>query len=165
MKYYTLLIFLSFIRFSCGQDIPEKFSNYDSEITVTHSKDTIYAEIYSGTKPNRKKYIWNYKTSVESKKELKIIEFGGYYKVNGNWNSKTIYDRPFNNSEFSKWYSCKDGILKQGKIYTDDNNWATSDVLDGKTKTGIWYYIGIDSKGKKYIGYKSYILISKLKKD
>ncbi|WP_053978590.1 hypothetical protein [Mangrovimonas xylaniphaga] len=163
MKYYFLLATILFVQISFSQDIPSELKKYNKGIDVTHSKDTIYAELYKGNKANRKKYLWRYKTSVKAEnKELKIIEFGGYNKIDSIWVSTTIYDRPFNNSEFAKWYGCENGILTIGKVFTDKNNWTTSDYLDGQTKTGIWYYIGIDSKGEKFIGFKEYVLVGKL---
>ena len=163
MKRYTFIIILFFIQFSFCQDIPPALKKYNTGIVVNHSKDTIYAELYKGNKANRKKYIWRYKTTVMAiNKQLKIIEFGGYHKIDGKWASNTIYGRPFNNSEFSKWYNCKNGILTIGKEFTDVNNWTTSNTLDGNYKTGLMYFIGIDSDGEKVIGYKRYVLVGKI---
>ena len=164
MKSYILLPLLFLTQLTFGQDIPEILKKYEREINVIHSQDTIYAEIYNGSKKNRMKYVWNYKTSIKTKnKELEIIEFGGYNQTNDRWDSKTIYGRPFNKVEFSKWYSCENGTLKLGETYTDKTNWTTSDYLDGQSKVGIWYYIGKDSKGTKYIGYERFVLVGKLK--
>ena len=115
MKNYIVLLLLFLSHFLFSQDIPEALKKYEREITVTHSKDTIFAEVYTGTKKNRMKYVWNYKTTVTAKnKTLEIIEFGGYNHTNREWDSKTIYNRPFNNTEFSKWYACEHGVLKKG---------------------------------------------------
>lgn len=163
-SYIFLTLFFLLTQLTFGQDIPEILKKYEKGIIVTHSKDTIYAEVYNGSKPNRMKYVWNYETSVKTKnKELEIVEFGGYNYINNEWDSNTIFGRPFNKSEFSKWYSCENGILKLGETYSDKKNWTTSDYIYGDTKTGLWYFIGKDSNGQKYIGYKKFVLVGKLR--
>ena len=166
MNQYLFLLIIFLCQISFSQKLPKKLKEYEQGIIVTHSQDTIYAEVYKGNKPNRMKYVWNYETSVKTKNEdLEIIEFGGYNHSNSGWESITIFGRPFNKSEFEKWYSCENGVLKVGETYTDKGNWTTSDYIYGKSKVGIWYYVGKDSNGKKYIGYAKFVLVGKLKNE
>ncbi|MDC1361944.1 hypothetical protein N8203_02430 [Crocinitomicaceae bacterium] len=143
---------------------PKELINIPTGIEVNHSKEVVYAELNKKDPETRGKYKWHFETTVNSiDEDLTITEFGAYVLIDGKWdNHATIYARPFNNEEFEKWYECPEGILTKKKKFTDFNNWSKGNNLDGKTRKTLWYFIGINSQGKKYKGTKEIITISKL---
>jgi hypothetical protein len=70
----------------------------------------------------------------------------------------SIFDRPFNNEEFARWYRCENGILNEGETYSDKDNWlGKTNKLTNDTIVSLWYYIGINEQGKKVAGAKEII--------
>jgi hypothetical protein len=137
-------------------ELPNQFEGIPIGIEVTHTPDVVYPTPNTKDPEKRGKFQWVYNTSVKSTVgDLEIIEFSAYSWVDGKWVSKTVYGRPFNNEEFAKWYSCENGILKDGQTYSDPDNWSgKSDNPNAIEHTkGVWYYIGKDQNGKQFLGY------------
>jgi polyisoprenoid-binding protein YceI len=51
---------------------------------------------------------------------------------------------------FEKTYSCKGGILKKGKTYTDPTSWRKSEALI--SGDALWFYIAKNKAGKLFKG-------------
>ena len=153
------------------ENLPDVIKNYSIGIEVIHSPDTIYAELNgNGTS----KYIWKHSTTVTAiNNDLKIIEFGSYNFIDNKWVLGNYSKIPFNSEDFSKWYCrkkngiitfdyCKDGKIKKKVEYVDPSNYSIrKDSL--VNRNGLWYYIGIDSIGNKFVGYGRYVIVGKLK--
>lgn len=151
------------LRIPKDVQLPEKLKNITTGIEVTHSKNNVYAI------PNKKdidkygKYKWHYETTVSATNEnLTIVEFGAYVWSGNKWVFNTIYNRPFNKEEFSKWYSCENAFIEKGQSFTDHNNWGKGDILDGKKSKTLWYFIGVNKSGEKFKGIAEIVTIGKL---
>lgn len=117
-------------------------------IEVVHSPDKVLA-VQGGR--SGFEYTWLHKTTIRSKKEsLKIVEFGSFAEVSGKWVFSTYTGEPFSPDDFEEWYSCPGAILEGEKPFTDPNNW--SGAVNLHESASLWYYIGVDSSGKKYRG-------------
>jgi len=177
MKYFSILtLLLSLFLFSCKikpahtevkneRKWPAKIDTLSIGIEVNHSPSYVYATENTKDPEKRGKYQLQHATSVKSiNEELVIVEFGGYVWYNNEWVLKTIYDRPFNKEEFTKWYKCENGILKKGIPFTDNDNWmGKTNVLSGREISGLWYYIGKNKNGEMFVGAKEISGILKLK--
>ncbi len=153
------------------ENLPDAFKSYPVGIEVTNEPDTIYAELNDrGTK----KYIWKHTTTIKAiKNDLKIVEFGTYNFKYGNWILGDYTKKPFTTRDFDKWYCrkkngiitfdyCIDGNISKGVEYIDPSNYCIrNDSL--VNRNGLWYYVGVDSTGKKFMGYARYVVIDKLK--
>ena len=105
----------------------------------------------TGKSERRSKYTWWFKTTVTSTgQEVKILEFGAYVWHEGKWVFANFSGKPFSPRDFAEWYSCPDGVIKQGNAYSDPTNWGSAPELAAR-KTR-WYYIGIDGKGRRVKG-------------
>ncbi|WP_417265791.1 hypothetical protein [Brumimicrobium sp.] len=156
MKNILFLLLLFLIGCSNSKSsihpLPKKLSKLPIGIKVIHSEDMVYASLNEDQNRGQK-YKWNHSTTVSTlKEELTIVEFGGYVYEDNSWKEKNIEFRPFNNQEFEDWYKCPKGILLKNKTYTDNNNWSTADELINSST--IWYFIGEDKNGKKFVGYE-----------
>lgn len=169
MKYIIILLLA---MYSCStlkekQSVPwpKKIANLDKGLIVTHSADTVYATINTKDPDKRGKYQLQFTTSVSSKKgNIEIIEFGAYLLTDNNWEFVSIFDRPFNNEEFAKWYNCEDGIIDEGKTFSDNDNWLRkTNKLDNKTIVSLWYYIGVDDEGNKVVGAREIVGVAREK--
>lgn len=193
MNYCLLLIlFIFFILSGCGSqskdnhsendsipsqvnysqdNLPDVFKNLPFEIEVKNEPDTIYAEINDR---GGKKYIWKHTTTLKAiKSNLQIIEFGSYNFKKGVWKLGNKTKKPYTTEDFDKWYCrkkngiitfdfCQNGNITKGLEFIDPSNYCiTSDSL--VVRNGLWYYIGIDSTGKKVMGYSRYVTVNKLK--
>lgn len=146
--------------------LPQKLTRIENNtIEIEHSCDTIFAIVNTKDPKKRGKYQLQFTTSVISKEtELTIHEFGAYTLDDGKWKFTSIFNRPFDKREFSKWYSCKGGILKKDSVYSDADNWLTKgDILTGDTLVSLWYFVGKDSKGRKHVGTQKVVGIFDLK--
>lgn len=134
-------------------------------IEVNHSVDTVFATVNAKDPEKRGKYQLQVTTSVSSKEaDLTIQEFGAYMLENGEWKFSSIFNRPFNKEEFSKWYGCKNGILKKDSVYNDPDNWlAKGDVLTRDTLVSLWYFIGLDNYGNQHLGTRKVVGVFHLK--
>lgn len=144
--------------------LPKKIENLPIGIEVRHNLEQVYATFNEDYPTRGGIFKWEYQTSVKATiTDLKIIEFGGFILEGGKWIEKNIELRPFNNQEFQDWYKCPSGVLKKGQIYTDTNNWGTSNKIeDIETKT-LWYFIGTNSEGEKFVGFSGIKMIGELK--
>lgn len=166
MKYIFISFFILSAIFLKAQDLPEKISKLKVGLRVKHFPSKVYAIDNRGDIRNRGNYLWKYATTVETiKKELEIVEFGGYIKVNGIWKERSFGGKPFTSQQFSDWYSCKNGILKKNEKYSDNNNWSTGDKLGTEPKYHLPYYIAKDRDGKLYVGYAKIKILPKVKKE
>ncbi len=80
----------------------------------------------------------------------------------GVWIERSIYDRPFNRGEFEDWYDCPSGKLTVGETYIDDHNYTASNGLVTKSERTLWYYIGVNTDGDKFVGYQDVMFDSEL---
>ena len=152
-------------------NLPDVIKDLPIEIEVKNEPDTIFAEI--NTK-GRKKYIWKHTTTIKAiTNDLKILEFGTYNFKNGIWVLGDSTKKPYTSNDFDKWYCrkkngiitfdfCKEGYISKNVEYIDPSNFCVrKDTL--VSRNGLWYYIAVDPKGKKVMGYGRYITVNKLK--
>lgn len=152
-------------------NIPDVIKGMPIGISVVNEPNTIYAEL--NNKPESK-YIWRHTTTIKAlHNDLRIVEFGTYNYKNGKWQLGNYTKKPFTTENFDKWYCrkgneiitfdfCKSGKINKGDEYIDASNYSIrNDSL--VSRNGLWYYIGIDSTGKKIMGYGRYVSINKLK--
>lgn len=167
----TSLFFLFFLfLLSCSSsrnpypDWPENIKHLSNELIVTHSTDTVYATLNTKDPEKRGKYQLKHSTGVRCDfGDVQIEEFGGCLLVGDEWVLKSIYDRPFNADEFSRWYDCPNGLMKKGVTYEDTDNWLSKmNSLSGDTTVGLWYYVGTDENGKKVMGAKEIVGIARI---
>jgi hypothetical protein len=153
------------------ENLPEAFKELPVGIKVINEPDTIYAELNDR---GGKKYIWKHTTTIKAlNKDLQIIEFGSYNYKQGGWHLGNKTQKPYTTEDFDKWYCrkkngiitfdyCTDGNILKDVEYIDPSNYCiTNDSL--VNRHGLWYYIGIDSIGNKFMGFGSYITVNKLK--
>lgn len=163
MKYILLVLVAlyscSSLNSKKGAPLPEKIAQLDESIIVNHSVDTVYATINTKDPEKRGKYQLQFATRVSSKNgDVRIEEFGAYILKDNKWVASSIYDRPFNNSEFAKWYGCYGGLVLEGKTYCDKDNWLRkTNVLTNETMVSLWYFIGTDENGKRVVGAKEIV--------
>jgi hypothetical protein len=139
----------------CGADeakftTPEELDKLPEGLKVVHEPEISLATL-TGKSERRAKYTWWYKTTVSAiDSEVTIVEFGGFTWQDGKWTTGNFTGKPFTAEDFADWYSCPKAVLKSGKSYADPTNWSTDrELRPGKMR---WYYIGIDSKGKRVKG-------------
>jgi len=153
------------------ENLPEAFKDIPVGIKVVNEPDTIYAELNEG---GGKKYIWKHTTTLQAiNNDLQIIEFGSYNLKPDGWHLGNKTKRPYTSVDFDKWYCrkkngiitfdyCTNGNILKNIEYIDPSNYCISnDSL--VSRHGLWYYIGTDSSGNKFMGYDSYVTINKLK--
>lgn len=151
--------------------LPDVIKDLPVGISVINEPDTIYAEI--NIKPG-KKFIWKHTTTIKALyNDLKILEFGTYNYKNDTWVLGDSSKKPYNSTDFDKWYCrkkngiitfdyCKEGYITKNMEFIDPSNFCVrKDSL--VSRDGLWYYIGVDSTGKKVMGYGRYITIDILK--
>jgi hypothetical protein len=100
----------------------------------------------------RGKYKWYYKTTVTAvDDDVTIEEFGVFWFVDGKWvNGMSITGKPYGAAEFAEWYTCENAKIPKGKSFADPTNWSSGNELFAHESR--WYYIGIDSKGRRVKG-------------
>ena len=168
-KVYLITSILAIVLTSCStgslkNELPKKIATLPVGIEVNHNLDKVYATTNEDYPTRGGKYKWKYQTSVKATNEdLTIVEFGGYILEDNRWVEKSIERRPFNNQEFQDWYSCPNGVLTKGVAFTDLNNWGTSNVVTDIDSKTLWYYIGINSENKKFVGYAEIEMIGELR--
>lgn len=87
-------------------------------------------------------YIWKHNTTIQTKEDLKIVEYGSFVYTEKGWYLRVTLS-PKN---FEEHYNCKDGLLKKGIIYTDNVSWRRDKSL--KSGDAMWYYIAKDKNGR-----------------
>lgn len=153
----TLLLALSFslaiLLHAAGEENPTTLEELDKlpvGLKVVHDPNPALATDTSNSK-RLAKYTWWFKTTVTpTGPEVKIVEFGAYVLFNGKWEFSNYTRKPFSSKDFADWYSCPDALIKQGKSYVDPTNWGGNQELAAVRSR--WYYIGIDSNGKRVKG-------------
>jgi len=170
-KYFLAITVISIFFVSCNnKGLPDKLQNLPRELVVKNYPNELYAEKDSSTGY----YYWRHKTSVSSPNcDAKIIEFGTYNYINGEWKFYTVINKPYGAERFEIWYSkqnadsswefCKDALLKKGETYTDVSNYSLKNA-NLVERDGIWYYIAEKSNGDLIMGYDSFHANSKTKK-
>jgi hypothetical protein len=133
---------------------PKKLASLPVGMEVRHNPAVVFAT--ENTKDPEKwgTYQLQLTTSVVALEEdLEIIEFGGYLLEDDQWVFRSIYDRPFDKEEFIDWYNCPEGLLQKGVSYSDHDNWlAKTDNLSGQRIISLWYFIGKNKNGNKFVG-------------
>jgi len=161
---FTVLLACS----SLGQkdsNLPDKLIDIPTGLEVKHSDTIVYAIINEKDPDKYGKYKWHFETTVTAiSEDLKIVEFGAYLWLDNEWVLRTIYDRPFNQVEFEKWYSCESALLKKGQSCTDKNNWSKAHRLEGQKTKALWYFIGVNANDDKFKGTAEITTIGELKK-
>lgn len=165
MKIKLLFYIIVFTSTNCLAqtiDLPSKISDLKKGIIVKHSKKKVYAELNKDYPTRGGKYKFKYSTSVKTKlKGLKIIQFGAFSLINNEWIERNVI--PFNNTEFSEWYNCPNGLIHKGITYKDPSNWSSCDDLSKSESKILWYYIGINSNNEKFVGYDLLKIVKKIK--
>jgi hypothetical protein len=125
---------------------PEELDKLPEGIKVVHEPKAALATL-TGKSERRLNYTWWYKTTVSATDaEVTIVEFGGFMWHDGKW----VNAKPYTAEEFAEWYKCPKALLKKGESYSDPTNWSTdAELRAGKTR---WYFVGVDSKGKRVKG-------------
>lgn len=168
MKNGLIVIFVFVCFISCtseNENWPQELKEMEIGLKVSHSTDTIYATLNTKDPETWGKYQLQFTTTVETlNQNLEIVEFGGYLWDGDHWEMRTIYNRPFNKAEFEKWYNCPNGMLEKGESYSDTDNWmGKMNYLTGEIIIGLWYFIGKNKEGKRYVGAKEIVAISAFK--
>ncbi len=115
---------------------------------VSHTPNPVYLSELS--KLDGYRYSWIYKTTVSSKQELKIVAFGAFNQIDGNWYFSNYTGEPFTTENFENWYSCPNSIINRKVSCSDDGNWSASNEITGATSVGVWYFIGQDKNQKLF---------------
>jgi hypothetical protein len=130
---------------------PDDLDKLPEGIKVTHEPKAALATL-TGKSKFRLKYTWWYKTTVASTgDDVTIVEFGGFYWVEGKWvGGGSITGKPYTGKEFADWYKCPNAVLKKGKDCSDPTNWSTApELVGGRCR---WYFIGLDKNGRRVKG-------------
>ncbi len=168
-SFYFLFPFLLFLAGCSSKDqndrsLPKELQDIPVGLIVKHNRQIVYATYNDEDPDNYGRYKWPCETSVSTQHEgLRIVEFGAYIWVEDQWVFRSIYGRPFNQDEFSKWYSCENALLKKGQVFTDFNNWVKGDRLDSQETKSLWYFIGVNKKGEKFKGTAEITIVGEFK--
>ncbi|MFH2096737.1 MAG: hypothetical protein ABIJ16_13595 [Bacteroidota bacterium] len=151
--------------------IPEVIKGISVGIEVWNDPDTIYARI---SEKDTSKYIWKHTTTVKALySNVQILEFGTCNYKNGQWVLGNFTKKPFTADEFENWYfiksnkdiiswePCKGGYLKKGQEYIDPSNWSVTN-RELISRSGLWYFVGVEDGGRKVMGYGRYITMPAL---
>jgi hypothetical protein len=130
-------------------------------IEVIHTPDKVSA-IEGGRSGHR--FTWLHKTSVRSTVgDLTVVEFGAFVDLRGKWEFSTYTGKPFTTADFADWYSCPNAKLIDSQNFTDPQNWTGADALH--ESSGLWYYIGEDSSGKRFRGVARVDTLAQIKSE
>jgi hypothetical protein len=152
--------------------LPDVIAGLPKGIEVWHEPDTFRAVKWD---KDTSKYIWKHQTYFFADvSNLRIIEFGTYNFKNGKWVLGNLNMKKYGPEElglwyiqfdngFVKWEHPENGLIKKDVVYFDPSNYSIkNEVL--VLRKGLWYYIGIDSTGKKYMGYSRYVALPEIVK-
>ena len=115
---------------------PDKLRDLPNEITAAHYPNPCYATFQDSM------YIWKHNTTIQTKEDLQIIEYGSFVYTEKGWYLRTTMSA----KDFEQYYNCKDGLLKKGVVYTDNASWKRGKTLSGGD--AMWYYIAKDRNGR-----------------
>jgi len=131
----------------------EKFNS--EALKVIHSPNPSNIHVSHLIKKSPYPYMWYYSTEIVNKsdRDLKIIWFESYSKIDEHWYSSNALKQTLRNKIFLKWYREKDSQdspewLKPNASYICDTNWHGSDTK--KPPKVKWAYIAIDKYGNDY---------------
>ena len=152
--------------------LPDVIKDLPVGIEVWHEPDTFRAVVWD---KDTTRFIWKHQTFLFSfVGDLKIIEFGTCNFKDGEWVLGNITKKEYGEKELCEWYvkyengmvkweQPENGVIKKDVVYFDPSNYSIKNK-ELVQRNGLWYYIGIDSAGKKYMGYGSYIALPELVK-
>ncbi|MCW3464917.1 hypothetical protein [Chitinophaga nivalis] len=128
--------------------LPDDLRNIPTAILLYHSPTPVYPMLNDDTIGFPGKYIWKHNTSVKTMMaDLEVIAAGSYiWSANKGWIPNIKLDR----QEFAKEFSCKDGILKQHRLYLFVKNYRYGNKI--YPGDALWYVIAKDNNGKTYKG-------------
>jgi len=115
-------------------------------IRVTHTPNPVKAQVRGRSGQH---YTWLYETRVAAiSEDVTITEFGALFRKQplGNWELRTIYDRPFRPAEFADWYACPGALIHAGTACVDPSNYTGGDQRS-EIETR-WYFIGKTRSGQ-----------------
>ncbi|PKP22578.1 MAG: hypothetical protein CVU05_03315 [Bacteroidetes bacterium HGW-Bacteroidetes-21] len=152
--------------------LPEAIRDLPVGIEVLQEPDSLRAEKWD---KDSSFYVWKHSTLIRSLKgDLKILEFATCNYKNGNWVLGNINEKLYGPDELNKWYIKKtddiitwdhpiEGVIEAGVQYIDPSNYS---IRNKKlvSREGLWYFIGVDTSGTKYMGYGRYVALPELKK-
>ncbi len=121
---------------SAGRLFPEKLRDIPVGITVAHFPNPTYAVLEDSM------YIWKHNTSVQASEDLQLVEYGSFVYTKKGWYLRVTMTA----EEFATTYNCKNGLLKKGIIYRDNESWRREKKLT--SGDAMWYYIAKDKFGK-----------------
>jgi len=131
----------------------EELATLPVGLRVTHNPNPVKAQA-KGRSGQR--YTWLYETRVAAvSDDVTITEFGALFRKGplGNWQLRTIYDRPFRPGEFADWYACPGAVVHAGAACVDKVNYNGGDQT-GEFETR-WYFIGRTRTGQLVKGDES----------
>ena len=122
---------------------PDKLRDLPNEITAAHYPNPCYATLEDNM------YIWKHNTTIQTKEDLQIVEYGSFVYTEKGWYLRTSMSA----KDFEKYYNCNDGLLKKGVVYTDNASWRRGKALSGGD--AMWFYIAKDKNGRLVKGTAS----------
>jgi hypothetical protein len=123
--------------------------NFPIGLRVEHSPNPVRA--MEGGRSGRP-FTWAYRTTVSAIDDtVRILEFGAFSLVDGEWILGTVTGHPFTATDFAEWYGCPDAIVRPGISCTDANNWSGDQQLRGQKAR--WYYFGLTEDGRQVMGW------------
>ena len=150
--------------------LPEVITGIPKGIEVWHEPDTLRAVKWD---KDTTRYIWKHQTYLFADvSDLRIVEFGTYNFKNGEWELGNLNNKIYGPDELGQWYVQFDdgmvkwehpenGMIKKDVVYFDPSNYSiTNNEL--VLREGLWYFVGVDSAGKKYMGYARYVALPEM---
>ena len=105
-----------------------------------------YVEVKHGTPRKDADGRWTYSTKLKnvSNERVRILQFGGYALIDGQWKLHTINQGFFSGEQFRSWYGLgKDEWILPGQTFEDPDNYGGRPV--------IWAYFCEMESGEKFI--------------
>jgi hypothetical protein len=155
---------------SALSSLPDVLQGLPLGIEVWHEPDTLMAVKWE---KDTTRYVWKHQTYMFAYvSDLKIIEFGTYNYKHGKWELGNINKKLYGPDELGMWYvqfdkglvkweHPEDGLVKKDVVYFDPSNYSIKNK-ELVHRRGLWYFIGVDSTGKKYAGYGRYVALPEL---
>lgn len=127
--------------------LPDKLRNIETGIRLEHSPSPNYPEM-NVNKSEDALYVWQHSTFVTAlNQNLEVVEAGSFiwYSAEG-WKKNIKY----NKEDFTKSFSCKNGLLQKGKVFTFKKNYRYANNLFAGD--ALWFVIARDKNGKLFKG-------------
>lgn len=127
--------------------LPDRISSLPECLTVeTDGSPIVHAEKHNSASFQ---YIWPHKVIVKSSdKEVKIVEYGVFTLIDGEWVDSTEDGKPYDAALFEKWFTCPDAKLESNKQYESDYFDNVGSFLPKENRVMRWYFIGESDEGK-----------------